>query len=36
VEGIPSAILSITQGSSTVFGPSAACPASAIGPCPGF
>jgi hypothetical protein len=36
VEGTPSAILSITQGNSTIFGPSAACPASAIGPCPGF
>ncbi len=36
VEGIPSATLTITQAGSTVFGPSAACPASAIGPCPGF
>ena len=34
VEGTPSAILTITQAGATIFGPTAACPASAIGPCP--
>ena|SRR5215472_1148024 len=36
LEGVPSAMLTITQGGSTIFGPTAACPASAVGPCPGF
>jgi len=37
VEGpAPAATLKITQAGSTIFGPTAACPASAIGPCPGF
>ena len=36
VAGTPSAILTITQAGSTVFGPTAACLASAIGSCPGF
>lgn len=36
LEGVPSATLTITQAGSTIFGPTAACPASAVGPCPGF
>jgi hypothetical protein len=36
IEGTPSATLSITQAGSIIFGPTAACPASATGPCPGF
>jgi hypothetical protein len=36
IEGTPSATLSITQAGATIFGPTAACPASAVGPCPGF
>ncbi len=36
VEGTPSAVLSITQAGSTIFGPSAACPGDTLGPCPGF
>lgn len=35
VEGIPSAMLTIAQGGKTILS-SQACPASAIGPCPGF
>jgi hypothetical protein len=36
IEGTPTATLSITQAGATIFGPTAACPASAVGPCPGF
>ena len=36
IEGIPSATLSITQAGKVIFGPTQACTASAIGPCPGF
>ena len=36
VEGIPAATLQITQAGSSIFGPTQACIASAIGPCPGF